>query len=139
MFDGLSGVVCIVDGVIIHRRDKKEHDERMQAFLARCHTVGMKLNRDKMDTGVEYVTFMGHRISTNGLQADPQKVYAIIQMKEPNNLAEIRQFIGMITYLSKFFWKSGKYIPLADALSRAPTDNPTEDEIIHYVTAHHII
>ena len=34
---------------------------------ARCHKVGIKLNRDKLDTGVQSLTFMGNRISADGL------------------------------------------------------------------------
>ena len=100
--EGLPGVVCIADDVVIHGRDQQEHDQRLQAFLARCQKMGIKLNQDKLDVGVKSLTFMGHQISENGLQPDPQKVSAILQMRAPEDLPELRRFVGMVNYLAKF-------------------------------------
>jgi len=41
-------------------------------------------------------------------------------------------------YSYYLFWKPGKNLLPADAMSRAPGDDPTEAEIIHYVIAHHV-
>ena len=45
---------------------------------------------------------MGHIISTEGLKPDPVKIEAILEMKSPNNVQALQQFLGMVTYLGKF-------------------------------------
>ncbi len=46
--------------------------------------------------------FLGHVIGKNGVSADPDKVSAIVQMKPPHNVSELRRFMGMTNQLSKF-------------------------------------
>jgi len=48
------------------------------------------------------ITFMGHQITSAGLQADPEKVKAITEMKSPSNVKELRRFLGLVNYLGKF-------------------------------------
>jgi len=45
------------------------------------------------------ITFMGHRITSAGLQADPEKVKAITEMKSPTNVEELRRFLGLVNSL----------------------------------------
>jgi len=99
---GLAGVVCIADDIIIHGTDKQDHDKHLTAFLDRCMTAGIKLNRQKLEVGVDEVVFMGHRITKDGLQVDPEKVEAITNMTAPTNITELRRFIGMTNYLARF-------------------------------------
>ena len=45
---GLSGVVCIADDVIVHGESVSEHDTNLRAFLLRCREKGIKLKREKL-------------------------------------------------------------------------------------------
>lgn len=45
---------------------------------------------------------MGNILTAEGIQADPAKTAAIAQMKSPSSVKELRRFLGMISYLSKF-------------------------------------
>ena len=99
---GLPGVICIADDVVIHGRDTEEHDRHLNLFLLRCREKGIKLNRAKLETKVESLTFMGHRISKDGLSIDPSKVSSMRGMEEPCSLETLRRFLGMVNYLAKF-------------------------------------
>jgi len=48
---------------------------------------------------------MDHTITEHGLQADPEKVRAILEMPSPANVEELRRFMGTVNYLAKFIWK----------------------------------
>ena len=62
--------------------------------------------------------FLGHVIDEIGIHADPEKIQAIQQLKAPTNVTELRRFLGMVTYLSKFSPNlSQKVKPLRDLLS----------------------
>ena len=91
---GLPGVVCIADDVVIHGRDTEEHDRHLNLFLLRCREKGMKLNRAKLETKVESLTFMGNRISKDGLSIDHSKVSSMRRMEKPRSLETLRRFHG---------------------------------------------
>lgn len=37
-----------------------------------------------------------------GQRSDPKKILAILQMPEPKDIAALKRFLGMVTYLAKF-------------------------------------
>ena len=45
---------------------------------------------------------MGDVVSEDGVQPDPRKTSAIVNMDRPKNKEEVRRFLGMVTYLAKF-------------------------------------
>lgn len=45
---------------------------------------------------------MGHIISSEGIQACPTKIEAIKNIQEPTNTSQLKTFLGMVGYLSKF-------------------------------------
>ena len=48
------------------------------------------------------MTYMGHVISSQGLQIDPEKVQAIIGMPAPTDKDGLCRILGMVQYVSKF-------------------------------------
>ena len=44
-------------------------------------------------------------VDTDGIRPDTDKVAAILLMKKPTNVTELRHFLGMINHLSKFLTK----------------------------------
>ena len=47
---------------------------------------------------------MGHQLTSQGQRSDPKKILAILQMLEPKDVAALKQFLGMMTYLAKFMY-----------------------------------
>lgn len=101
-FNGLPGVVCVTDDVIIHGDTMESHDAHYKTFLQRCREQNIKLNKEKLDLRSDNVTFMGHQITKDGLQTDPEKVNAIKNYPPPTNIEELRRFLGMVNYLSRY-------------------------------------
>ena len=60
------------------------------------------MNQDKVNLRREEVPFMGHVISEKGLQADPGKVRAVLEMPTPTYVASAWRFIRFTNYLNKF-------------------------------------
>ncbi|XP_046560092.1 uncharacterized protein K02A2.6-like [Haliotis rubra] len=100
--DGLPGVVCIADDVLIHGKDVNHHDENLKQFLTRCREKNIRLNPNKLELRLSEITFMGHVITKDGLKSDPEKVRAIHDMPVPSNTEELRRFLGLVNYLAKF-------------------------------------
>ncbi|KAK7107438.1 hypothetical protein V1264_015748 [Littorina saxatilis] len=106
--DGLDGVVCVADDIVVVGRgdDKSEavedHDKNLNDLQKRCAERHIKLNDKKADVRKDEITFMGHRISSTGIQPDPAKVSAILNMPPPTDVHGVRRLCGMVQYLSRF-------------------------------------
>ena len=48
------------------------------------------------------VSYLGHVISAEGLHTEESNVQAVVEAPEPQNIAEIRSFLGMVNYYGKF-------------------------------------
>ena len=102
ILEGLEGVEVLIDDIIVHGADQKQHDKRLTAVLNKLANANVTLNQKKCELNVETVKVLGHIVSPNGIAADPMKVNAIISMQRPKNLKELRSFLGMVNHLSKF-------------------------------------
>ena len=99
---GLSGVLCLIDDVLVFGSDQKEHDERLTAALERIKEAGATLNPSKCEFRKTQLKFLGHLVDPTGIRADPEKTSAIAGMKAPTNIPELRRFMGMVNQLGKF-------------------------------------
>ena len=105
--DGLTGALTIPDILIFGEGSTVEealtdHDNNFHSLMRGCREQNIKLNQDKVNLRRKEVPFMGHVISEKGLQADPAKVLAVLEMPTPTDEASVRRFIGFTNYLSKF-------------------------------------
>ena len=62
---------------------------------------------------------MGQVIDTEGVKKDPAEVKAILDVKEPENVRDVRRFFGMVNQLMKFVPNlAEKSKPLRDVLRK---------------------
>ena len=62
----------------------------------------MRLNPKKCTFGVTYGKLLGHIVSERGIEADPEKIKAILDMPAPRTEKEIRGFLCTLQYISRF-------------------------------------
>ena len=119
MLDGLPGVPCIMDDIVIFEDCREEHDARAKAVLKRLEENGVTLNFGKCNIAKSSVSYMGHVASAQGFEADPANVQAIMAMEQPTNVGDIRRFLGMANQLGEFSPKLATITkPLRDLLSK---------------------
>lgn len=119
VIDGLDGVVCHIDDLLVWGKDQEQHDARLHALLKKLEQTGVTLNADKCELSRSEVAFLGHVITTSGISPDPEKTEAIRDMKEPTNVSELRSFLGMVNQVGKFIPQlSEKDKALRDLLSK---------------------
>lgn len=100
--EGLSGVLSYFDDVVVYGSTPEEHWKNLRAVTAKLQDCGLRLNADKCALGMCELKFLGHVISAEGIKPDPDKVKAIADAPVPQNQAELRSFLGSITYLTQF-------------------------------------
>ena len=101
IIQGIPGVANISDDVLIHGIDE-QHDDRLFQVLTRLHKAGATLNLRKCLVGTNELEFFGHQLSDKGLDITQGKVEAIVNAEKPSNASEVRSFLGLITFCSRF-------------------------------------
>ena len=97
-----EGVVNIADDIIVHRADMEEHDRRLFAVLERLCEVGLTLNSKKCAFRTTSLVFYGHRLTSDGVQPSEEKVATVRNALPPMNASEVRSFMGLVQYCSRF-------------------------------------
>ena len=119
IFEGISGVDTSMDDIIVWGNTKKEHDVALERVLQAARKNNLKLNPDKCMFGVKELTFLGGKLTDQGVKPDPKKISAITNMERPKDKQEVQRFLGMVTYLAK--WIPGfseKTTPLRSLLHK---------------------
>ena len=79
----------------------------------------MKLNPEKCVFGVPAGQLLGYLVSARGIEANPEKIAAINNMRQPRNIKDIQKFTGCLASLSRFISRLGeKALPLYHLLKR---------------------
>ena len=104
IFSDMPNVFGITDDMLVigYDDDGTDRDAMVHKVLQRCEEVNLKLNKEKCYFRCTSIPFFGEVILRRGVQPDPQKFKALIDMPPPNNKKELQAFLGIINYLSKF-------------------------------------
>ena len=85
-------VFVVADDTVVVGEDKVDHDKNLQPLYDRCYEKCIVLNEQKAEIGRSEIMFMGHKITGNGIEADPAKISAILDMPEPKDVASVKRF-----------------------------------------------
>ncbi|XP_065628026.1 uncharacterized protein LOC111988600 [Quercus suber] len=80
----------------------------------------MKLNPSKCAFGVSSGKFLGFMVSERGIEANPDKIQAILDMEPPKNIKEVQSLTGRVAALNRFVSKAtDKCLPFFKILTKA--------------------
>jgi hypothetical protein len=68
------------------------------------------------------VSFLGHIISEGGILVDPSKVKDVLSWNTPQNVSDIRSFLGLARYYRRFIERFSKIsMPMIELLEKSKT------------------
>lgn len=113
-------VEVYVDDIIVKSQTVEQHAKDLEQILNILDEYQIKLNLDKCVFGVKAGKFLGFMISHRGIEANPEKMEAILNMRAPKTLNELQKLNGRITTLRRFILCSAKKcLPLFRALKHS--------------------
>ena len=108
-----------MDDILIFGKDKHEHDARLKKVLDRLSQSGLALSPEKFEFSKRQLDYLGQVINAEGVKKDPAKVKAILDMKEPDSMPDVKRFLGTVNQLVKFVPNlAEKSKPLRDVLRK---------------------
>ncbi|XP_024190652.1 uncharacterized protein LOC112194667 [Rosa chinensis] len=104
MFEEVIGTIIEVymDDMLVKSLTLKDHVTNFSIFFAIILRNGMRLNPQKCIFGVEVGKFLGYIISHRGIEANPEKVQAILDTVSPTYRNEVQSLTGKVAALSRF-------------------------------------
>ncbi len=114
------------DLLIITRRTLDEHLQRMETVLTRLRDPGLKVNAAKSLFCAHEIEYLGFILTREGIKPQPKKVQAILALNPPNNIKELRHFLGMIQYYRDMWARCSEMLaPLTDLLGECAETKTT--------------
>ena len=79
-----------------------DHLDLLRNVLEKFAEYGIHINYKKCQFMVIECSFVGHVVNNKGVKPQPSKISDIVDFNKPNNIAELRTFLGMVAYCRKF-------------------------------------
>ena len=109
-----------VDDMLVKSKEELAHLDNLRETFAALKHYQMKLNLSKCVFGVASSKFLGFMVSQMGIEANPKKVQAIINMVSPRTVKEVQKFTRMIAALDRFVSRAmDKCLPFFKPLKQA--------------------
>ena len=94
--------LAYLDDVIVFGPNLDLTMDRMVIILERLRSANLKLKAKKCELFKQEVNYLGHVITANGVKTDPKKVEDVVNWHPPRTVRQVRAFLGIINYYSRF-------------------------------------
>ncbi len=91
-----------MDDILVTGASEQEHLRNVDDVLMRFETAGMRRKKEKCVFLLLEVEYLVHKISAQGLQSTDEKVRAIANAPAPQNVSQLKSFLGLVNYYAKF-------------------------------------
>jgi hypothetical protein len=115
-------VVVFIDDILIFSKNEEEYDKHLCMVLQKLRENQLYIKLNKCEFWLKEVSFLGHIISEGGISVDPSKVKDVLSWNTPQNVSNIRSFLGLARYYRRFikgFSKISK--PMIELLEKGKT------------------
>ena len=101
---GLHWETCLfyLDDIIVFSSTWEEHLARLREVFERLRHAKLKLGAAKCTFAAKEVSYLGHRVTEEGLLPDPSLLAAIRDIPPPKTATEVRSFLGLAGYYHRY-------------------------------------
>ena len=106
--------------MLVKSRKEEDHLDDLRETFDTLRSYNMKLNPSKCAFGVMTGKFLGFMVSQRGIETNPNKIRAIIEMAPPRNVKEVHSLNNKVTVLNRFVSRAtDKCLPFFRTLKRS--------------------
>lgn len=115
----LIGKICHIylDDIVIWSQTIEEHKRNVKQVLKALRDACLYVNPDKMHLFCLEIDFLGHHISSCGIEADSKKADWIVNWPIPKSATDARSFLGLVRYLADFLPSLAEYTGILTELT----------------------
>ena len=90
-----------VDDIVVKSKTRDGHFPTLRRVFERCRMYNLKMNPAKCAFGVSAGKFLGFLVHKCGISVDRSRIDAIIGMKKPGNVKDLKSFLGKLSYIRR--------------------------------------
>ncbi|PKI49916.1 hypothetical protein CRG98_029700 [Punica granatum] len=91
-----------VDDMIAKSKEGEDHLVNLKRLFDRLRKYKLQLNPTKCTFGVKSGKLLGFVVSEKGIEVNPDKIKAIMELPLPSTVREVRSFLGWLNYITRF-------------------------------------
>ncbi|XP_024035481.1 uncharacterized protein LOC127899240 [Citrus sinensis] len=91
-----------VDDMITKSKEPRDHVKHLEETFELLRKYEMKLNSEKCAFGVSSGKFLGFLVSHRGIEANPEKIRSVTEMRSPRTVKEVQSLTGKLAALNRF-------------------------------------
>lgn len=91
-----------LDDIIVWSNSIEEHIKNVETILTALKEACLYCNLKKTHLFQTEIDFLGHHISTCGIEADGKKMAHIMNWPCPQSAMQVQQFCGLVCYVANF-------------------------------------
>lgn len=95
-------VVVYLDDVLIYSKTEADHISHVNTVLSTLAQDNLRVKLSKCSFAQDSTTFLGYRVSAQGLSVDPKKVAAVADWPLPHDITSTRSFLGFTAFYRRF-------------------------------------
>jgi Reverse transcriptase (RNA-dependent DNA polymerase)/RNase H-like domain found in reverse transcriptase/Integrase zinc binding domain/Integrase core domain len=95
---GIPNVIVYIDDLLIHTKTHEEHLKILRQIFDRLLEHNLKVNLKKCEFGSQNVSYLGFRLTPEGIKPGLDKLKAVAKTLPPSNVKEVRQFLGLCNF-----------------------------------------
>lgn len=114
-----KSVMVFFDDILIYSKDWVSHLSHLCLALATLTENALVANQSKCEFALNSISYLGHRISSDGVAVDPSKIEVISNRPAPTSVRQLRGFLGLSGYYQRFVRRYASIAtPLSDLLCK---------------------
>jgi len=90
------------DDIIVIGRTLEEHKRNLREVFQRLKEAILRLNPEKCQFFKQELLYLEHRVTSEEIGTDPEKVAAIAELEPPSTVKELRQHLGVASWYRRF-------------------------------------
>lgn len=111
-------VFVYLDDVVIVTQTFEDHLKVLAEVFNRLKGAGITVSWDKCQFCRPEMKYLGYVVDRRGLRVDPDKVKAMLELKQPKSVTEVRRVVGSFSWYRRFVPEFSSIISPITALTK---------------------
>jgi hypothetical protein len=95
-------ILAYVDKIVVKSVQRRDHISDLAETLANLRAASLKLNPEKCVFGIHNGKVLGCLVSTKGIEENPDKIKALVEMQDPASMKDVQKLTGRVVTLNRF-------------------------------------
>jgi hypothetical protein len=95
-------ILAYVDDIVVKSVQRGDHISDLAETFANLRAANLRLNPEKCVFDIDKGKVLGCLVSMKGIEANPDKIKALIEMQDPVSVKDVQKLTGRVAALNRF-------------------------------------